>query len=308
MLTTQIDNFPLKRGKVRDVYDLGETLVIISTDRISCFDYVLPTPIPNKGKVLTQMSLFWNKFLNVKNHFISDNIADLPVEFRKQHEALEGRTMLVRKTSVVPFECIVRSYLTGSGWNEYKSSGKIGDIELPTGLKENSQFPKPIFTPSTKEEQGHDINISFGQMKERLVGKMTFIEENYGKLNASLYSNVADEVKRKSLEVFTLALEYAWNKGIIIADTKFEWGQLPKSELLLIDEVLTPDSSRFWPLSEYKLGSSMPSYDKQYVRDWLVESGWDKNSNPPELPKKVVEKTSQKYQEAYYRLTGKTID
>jgi len=288
---TNIEGFPVKRGKVRDVYDIDDdTLVVITTDRISCFDFVLPTAIPEKGKVLTQISLFWMDILLFENHLISDEIADLPKEFRNHHKVLEERTMLVKKCKVIPFECIVRGNLTGSAWNEYQRSGIMAGLELPKDLQENSPFPRPIFTPSTKSEQGHDQNISIREMKELL--------------DYSLATCIED----MSLNAYAMAQEYAWNRGIIIADTKFEWGLNGNDDIILIDEVLTPDSSRFWPLSEYKLGESINSFDKQYVRDWLLQSGWDRKSKPPELPNKIVKKTQEKYYEAYHRLTGKVFD
>lgn len=293
LLQTNVEGFALKRGKVRDVYEIDEdTLAIITTDRISAFDYVLPNGIPEKGKLLTQISLFWMDFLGYDNHLISDDLEDLPKQFRDQHKVLEDRTMLVRKCKVVPFECIARGFLTGSGWAEYQQSGMVAGIELPPGLQQNCQFPRPMFTPSTKEETGHDINITFREMTERT--------------NPSL----AQEMQQYTLDAFADALDYAWHRGIIIADTKFEWGESKvdsHKELLLIDEVLTPDSSRFWPVSEYKLGESIPSFDKQFVRDWLLQSSWDRKSPPPALPKEVVSKTRDKYFEAYYRLTGKAF-
>ncbi len=284
---SQIEGYPVKRGKVRDVYDIGDDhLVIVASDRISAFDYVLPNAIPDKGKILTQLSIFWMDLLGYENHFVSDWVGDLPKAFHK--EELDHRVMLVKKCHVIPFECIVRAYLTGSGWAEYKQSSMVCGMGLPEGLQENSPFPHPIFTPSTKEEVGHDQNITFREMEVRCKD--------------------AGAVRTMSVDAFNEALDFAWARGIIIADTKFEWGKLSDGEICLIDEILTPDSSRFWPLDGYKLGSSMPSFDKQYVRDYLKTTGWDKNSPPPELPKDVVEKTRHKYLEAYYRITGKNLE
>jgi phosphoribosylaminoimidazole-succinocarboxamide synthase len=289
LLQSQVLGVPVRRGKVRDVYDLGDRLVIVATDRISAFDWVLHTGIPDKGRVLTGMTRFWLEFLKVPNHLLSMNVSSFGAAFASQKDLLAGRSMLVRKTQVVPVECVVRGYLAGSGWKEYKQQGTVCGIRLPAGLRESQELPEPIFTPATKEESGHDQNIPFEKMVE-ISGKAT-----------------ADELRRRSLEIYARARDFARGKGIIIADTKFEWGQLPGGELILIDEVLTPDSSRFWPMDEYKPGSNPPSYDKQFVRDWLETTGWDKNSSPPPLPAEVVSKTRQKYLEAYERLTGKPL-
>jgi len=283
---SQIEGYPCRRGKVRDIYDLGDRLVIIATDRISAFDWVLPTAIPDKGRVLTQMTLFWLKHFNVPNHYLSSEPREMGAAFAAQAAALEGRTMLVRKTEVVPVECVARGYLAGSGWKEYRQQGTVCGIKLPAGLQESQQLPEAIFAPATKEESGHDINISFEQMVE-FTGK-----------------SVAAELRTRSLDLYRRAAEHARTRGIIIADTKFEWGRLPGGELILIDEALTPDSSRFWPVDGYRVGISPPSFDKQFVRDWLESSGWDKNSPPPELPAEVVARTREKYVEAYTRLTG----
>lgn len=278
LTTTSIPGYPCRRGKVRDVYDLGECLIIIATDRISAFDWILPTPIPGKGRILTELTCFWLKHLNVPNHLISTALADMPEAFRR--EELEGRTMLVRKTEVVPIECVVRGYLAGSGLKEYRQSGTVCGIVLPAGLRESDRLPEPIFTPATKAESGHDENIAFAEMV-RLVG-----------------SNVAEELRSRSIDIYQRASEHARGRGIIIADTKFEWGRLPSGEIILIDEALTPDSSRFWPGDQYEPGRPQQSFDKQFVRDWLESTTWDKNSPPPELPAEVVEKTLAKYQEA----------
>ena len=287
MLQSNITAYPRRQGKVRDVYDLGERLVIVATDRISAFDWVLPTPIPGKGRILTALTLFWLRWLNVPNHFLSDRPGDLPHEFRAPEFA--GRTMLVHKTEVLPIECVVRGYLAGSGWKDYRQTGAVCGISLPAGLQEGQQLPEPIFTPATKAETGHDQNISFDQMIAD-VGRVT-----------------ATELRTKSLDVYRRASEYAAKKGMIVADTKFEWGRLPSGEIILIDEVLTPDSSRFWPADGYAPGRSQPSFDKQFVRDWLESTSWDKNSPPPELPASVVERTRAKYLEAVERLTGETL-
>jgi phosphoribosylaminoimidazole-succinocarboxamide synthase len=285
LLQSQVPGFPRRQGKVRDVYDLGETLAIVACDRISAFDWVMPNGIPEKGRILTTMSVFWFDWLKVPNHLISTDLAKLPAAF--QLEALRGRTMLVRKTEVVPIECVARGYLLGTGWKEYKASGTVCGIPLRAGLLEASKLDEPIFTPATKEEGGlHDENISFERMSE-LVGL-----------------DLAKELRTRTLDVYRRAAAHAESRGIILADTKLEWGRLPTGELILIDEVLTPDSSRFWPLDTYKPGSSPPSFDKQYVRDWLETTAWDKKSPPPLLPAEVVEKTTEKYREALKRLTG----
>ena len=289
LLQSHVPGVPCRRGKVRDVYDLGDKLVIVATDRISAFDWVLPTGIPDKGRVLTQLTLFWLEYLKVPNHLLATDVKQMGPAFAERAEVLTGRSMLVRKAKVVPVECVVRGYLAGSGWKEYRRDSKVCGVSLPSGLEESQQLPEPIFTPATKEETGHDINISFEQMVE-ITGKAT-----------------AEELRRRSLEVYVKAAEYAQHRGIIIADTKFEWGQLPNGELILIDEVLTPDSSRFWPRDQYRPGTSPPSFDKQFVRDWLETTGWDKNSPPPAAPADVVAKTREKYLEAYERLTGEKL-
>jgi phosphoribosylaminoimidazole-succinocarboxamide synthase len=276
----------VRRGKVRDVYDLGDRLLLVATDRISAFDWILPTGIADKGRVLTQISTFWFELLREPNHLISANVADFPLPGDVDRAPLRGRTMLVRKTDVVPIECVVRGYLSGSGWKEYRERGRVCGLRLPAGLVESDRLPEPIFTPATKAESGHDENISFEQMCE-IVGTAT-----------------AEELRQRSLDVYRRGAEFARGKGIIIADTKFEWGRTGDG-IILIDEVMTPDSSRFWPLDEYKPGRGQPSFDKQFVRDWLEQSGWDKNSPPPQLPPDVVAHTRAKYVEAYERLTSK---
>jgi phosphoribosylaminoimidazole-succinocarboxamide synthase len=286
---SEVPGYPCRRGKVRDIYDLGDRLVIVATDRISAFDWVLPTAIPDKGRVLTGLTLFWLKYLQVSNHLLSTDVGDLPAPFAAQADVLAGRTMLVRKTEVVAIECVVRGYLAGSGWKEYRRDQKVCGIALPPGLRESEQLPEPIFTPATKEETGHDINIAWNKMVQ-ITG-----------------SPVAEELRRRSLEIYRRAAAYARSRGILIADTKFEWGKLPDHELILIDEVLTPDSSRFWPLDQYEPGRSPPSFDKQFIRDWLEASGWDKNSSPPEIPPDVVERTRAKYLEAFEQLTDSKL-
>ncbi len=287
VLHTDVPGFPKRSGKVRDVYDLGNRLVIIATDRISAFDWVLPTAIPDKGRILTQISLFWFRFLGVPNHLLSADLVDMPEPFRR--DELRGRTMLVRKTEVVPFECVVRGYLVGSGWKDYRKTGQVCGIPLPSGMRESDQLGEPIFTPSTKAESGHDENVSF-EVMAKAVGDFT-----------------ANALRDQSIDVYRRASEYARSRGVIIADTKFEWGKLPGGEIILIDEVLTPDSSRFWPADQYQPGRSQPSYDKQFVRDWLESTTWDKNSPPPELPAEVVARTRAKYLEALEKLTGETL-
>lgn len=283
LLKSEVAGFPCRRGKVRDVYDLGDRLVIVATDRISAFDWVMPNGIPGKGQILTELSLFWFDLLNVSNHLISSRSSDLPPAF--QLDELNGRTMLVRKTEVIPVECVARGYLAGSGWKEYQRERSVCGIHLPCGLSEASRLPEPIFTPASKAEQGlHDENISFDTMA-RQVGIA-----------------VAEELRARTLDIYRRAREYADVRGIILADTKLEWGRLPTGELILIDEVLTPDSSRFWPKDTYRVGVSPPSFDKQFVRDWLESTDWDKKSPPPTLPEEVVGKTSAKYREALMRL------
>ncbi len=289
LLQSDVPGWPCRRGKVRDVYDLGDRLAIVATDRIIAFDWILPTGIPDKGRVLTALSLFWFDFLKVPNHLLSTDLAEMGQAFAERAAELTGRTTLVRKASVVPIECVVRGYLAGSGWKEYQKSGTVCGVALPKGLRQSEQLPEPIFTPATKEEKGHDINISFEQMAS-IVGR-----------------DISETLRQRSLDVYRRAADYARDRGIILADTKFEWGRVPEDELILIDEVLTPDSSRFWPADEYRVGVSPPSFDKQIVRDWLETTPWDKNSPPPQLPAVVVEKTRQKYREAFQRLTGKDL-
>lgn len=280
-----------KSGKVRDIYELNGRLLIVATDRISAFDVVLPNGIPYKGIVLTQLSRFWFEKLAavVENHMLSAETSSLPAELRGQAEVLAGRSMLVKKTEVIPVECVVRGYLSGSAWKEYREQGEVCGIRLPKGLRESERLPEPIFTPATKAESGHDLNISFEQMAS-MVGK-----------------ELAEKLKGLSLEIYRRAAEYAEEKGIIISDTKFEFGLLD-GRVIWIDEALTPDSSRFWPKAEYRPGGAQPSFDKQFVRDYLESVNWNKQPPAPELPEGVVAVTSRKYLEAYRLLTGRELE
>ena len=284
---TVIDIKPDAQGKVRDIYDLGDKLLMVATDRISAFDYILDSEIPNKGRVLTQLSLFWLDQMKdvVDNHLISADVADLPEQFKPYADYLNGRFMLVKKAEMFPVECIVRGYLAGSGLKEYQKQGTVCGIQLPEGLVNSSKLPEPIFTPSTKAEiGGHDENISFERCVE-LIG-----EEN------------ATALRDLAIKIYSLARDHAAENGIIIADTKFEFGVID-GKIILADEVMTPDSSRFWPGDEYEPGKSQPSFDKQFLRDWLT-ANWDRQGNPPALPEEIVEKTSQKYIQAYEKITG----
>ena len=280
-----------KRGKVRDIYEIDDNLLIVATDRISAFDFVLPDPIPNKGIYLTQLSIFWFEKMKkiAKNHLISGDVEDFPDELKDYRDILDKRSMLVTKTEVIPVECIVRGYLSGSGWKEYQKKGEICGVKLPKGLRESEKLDEPIFTPTTKAEKGHDMPITFEQFKD-MVGKET-----------------AEKLRDLSIEIYEKARDYAYQRGIIIADTKFEFG-VKDGEIILVDELLTPDSSRFWPLDAYEPGKPQPSFDKQYVRDYLTSTGWDKNSPPPHLPEEVIRETEKKYREAFERLTGKRLD
>jgi len=287
----QLLPMPDSQGKVRDLYDLGDRLLLVASDRISAFDVVLPDPIPFKGEVLTKLSLFWFELLGdvVPNHLLSADVTDLPAEFAPMAEYLRGRFMLVKKARVFPVECIVRGYLAGSGWAEYQRAGTVCGIPLAQGLLESDRLPEPIFTPSTKAEIGsHDENVSF-QHAAQIIGL-----------------EAAEELRDKSLAVYSAAREHAAERGIIIADTKFEFGVID-GQVTLVDEVLTPDSSRFWPAASYRPGGGQPSFDKQFVRDWLTESGWDKNPPAPALPVDVVEQTSKMYIQAYELITGRAF-
>ncbi len=288
LLESTLTGIPVKRGKVRDVYDFGDRLLLVATDRISAFDWILPVGIPDKGRILTQISQFWFDFLQVNDHLLSLDVTTLPLPADADVAALQGRSMVVRKTEVVPIECVVRGYLAGSGWKEYRSEGTLAGERLPSGLRECDQLPAPQFTPATKAESGHDENISIAEM-ENLVG-----------------AELADDLQTLSLGIYERAAAAARERGIIIADTKFEFG-LVGNEIVLIDEVLTPDSSRFWPADLYAPGRNQPSFDKQFVRDWLETTDWDKNSPPPVPPEEIVSKTREKYIEAFERLSGRTI-
>jgi phosphoribosylaminoimidazole-succinocarboxamide synthase len=280
---------PVARGKVRDIYDLGERLLIVATDRLSAFDVVMPTPIPDKGRVLTQLSLFWFAHLRdvIPNHVLS--ATDFPPPFDVYREELTGRSMVVRKTEPLPIECVVRGYVSGSGWKDYRATGKICGIALPPSLRESDRLPEPIFTPATKATSGHDENISFAQAAA-LIGQ-----------------ELAERVRAVSLEIYRQAAAYAEPRGVILADTKFEFGLL-RDELIWIDEALTPDSSRFWPAALYHPGGPQPSFDKQFVRDYLERIQWPKTPPGPELPEEVVAATRAKYREAYRLLAGCALD
>jgi phosphoribosylaminoimidazole-succinocarboxamide synthase len=285
---------PAARGKVRDIYDLGDKLLIVASDRLSAFDVVLPTGIPDKGRVLTQLSLFWFNLLRdaVSNHVLS--ATDFPAPFDAHYDELAGRSMVVRKAQPLPIECVVRGYVSGSGWKDYRATGKICGIALPAGLRESDRLSEPIFTPATKAVSGHDENISF-ESAASLVGQ-----------------DVAERVRQISLKIYRRAAAYAEPRGIILADTKFEFGLVTSphegTDLIWIDEALTPDSSRFWPAAEYKPGGAQPSFDKQYVRDYLERIKWNKTPPGPELPPDVVTATRAKYREAFHILTGKELD
>ncbi|MFM7868193.1 MAG: phosphoribosylaminoimidazolesuccinocarboxamide synthase [Planctomycetaceae bacterium] len=285
MLNSAIPGMTPRRGKVRDVYDFGDRLLFVATDRISAFDYVLPNAIPRKGEVLTRLSQFWFDLLGVSHHFLSDDPEQLPLPAGTDVASLRGRSMVVRRTEVIPIECVARGYLSGSGWKEYQQSGTVCGIRLPAGLEESSRLPAPIFTPATKAETGHDENISFEQTAQ-LIGH-----------------SLAERLRELTLAIYQRGCQHAAAKGIIIADTKFEFGLLD-GQVILIDEVMTPDSSRFWPADLWQPGRGQASFDKQFVRDWLLSSGWDRNSPPPQLPEDVVQRTSARYIEAWERLTG----
>jgi phosphoribosylaminoimidazole-succinocarboxamide synthase len=280
----------LKRGKVRDMYDLGETLLMVATDRISAFDVIMPDPVPEKGKILTQISLFWFDVMKpvISNHIISSNVDDYPEICKPYAEMLRDRSMLVKKAKPLPIECVVRGYISGSGWKSYQESGIVCGIKLPDGLQESEKLPEPVFTPSTKEEVGvHDVNINFEEAV-KIIGR-----------------SLAEKVKEISLSIYKKGAELADKKGIIIADTKFEFG-IFENDIILIDELLTPDSSRFWPKESYSPGQSQKSYDKQYLRDYLISINWDKLPPAPFLPKEVVKNTREKYLDALKLITGKS--
>jgi len=279
----------LRSGKVREVFDLCETLLFVATDRLSAFDVVLPDPIPHKGAVLNQLSAFWfRRFDTVDNHFVTADFDKFPKELQSFREQLAGRSMIIRKTKPLPAECVVRGYLAGSGWKEYRESQSVCGIKLLGGLQLASQLPEPIFTPATKSESGHDLNIGMDECRKILGDEM------------------AERVRELSLQIYSAGRDHAAQRGIIVADTKFEFGVVD-GELLLIDEVLTPDSSRFWPRDQYVVGQSPPSFDKQFVRDYLETLDWDKTPPAPKLPEDVIAKTSAKYVEAFERLTGEKL-
>ena len=280
-----------KKGKVRDIYEVDDNLLLIVTDRISAFDWVLPEAIPNKGICLTQISAFWFDYFKdiIPNHMISADISDFPSELQEYADQLYGRSMLVKKAEVLPIECIVRGYISGSAWRSYKKDNTVCGMKLPSGMQESEQFDEPLFTPSTKAETGHDENISYEEM-ENIIG-----------------ADDAAKLKELSLKIYKTAAEYARKKGIIIADTKFEFGKIG-DQIIIVDELLTPDSSRFWPADEYQPGKGQPSFDKQYVRDYLSTTDWDKNSDPPHLPNEVILGTEKRYLEAYEKLTGKKLE
>jgi phosphoribosylaminoimidazole-succinocarboxamide synthase len=295
--TTLARRLPDRQGKVRDIYDLGDRLLIIATDRISAFDYVLGSGIPDKGKVLSQISAFWFDRTQtiVPNHVLSTDVGDLPDAFAADAEILAGRSMLVRRTEPLPIECVARGYLSGSGWKDYRATGAVCGIELPQGLVESTRLPQPIFTPATKSQSGHDINISAGEATT-LVGSAVF-----------------DRARELTLRLYAEGAAYAESRGILVADTKFEFGLLPDDgrpaaeRLIVIDEMLTPDSSRFWPADQYRPGGPQPSFDKQFVRDYLERVKWNKQPPVPALPDEVVMKTREKYVEAFRRLTGREL-
>ncbi|MBE6428265.1 MAG: phosphoribosylaminoimidazolesuccinocarboxamide synthase [Planctomycetaceae bacterium] len=287
LLQTSLD-FPVRCGKVRDVYDFGDEVLLVSTDRISAFDWILPSGIPDKGRVLTQIAAFWFEQLGEENHLITVDVDQMECLSGVSPEVkaeLAGRSTLCKKSQVFPIECIVRGCLTGSGWKEYQKSQTICGIHLPGGLQESVRLETPIFTPTTKAEEGHDENVTFEEMCD-IIG-----------------AEAAAELRDRSISLFQRGADYAAERGIIIADTKFEWG-LCDGKIILIDEVLTPDSSRFWPADDYEVGRSQKSFDKQFVRDWLLASDWDRQSVPPQLPEEIISKTRSKYIEAYERLTG----
>jgi phosphoribosylaminoimidazole-succinocarboxamide synthase len=281
-------SIPKRRGKVRDVYDLGDRLLLVATDRISAFDWVMPNGIPDKGRVLTGLSAYWFRHLKIPDHFLSTDVEEFGIAMTlEEREALRGRATLVRKARVVPFECVVRGYLSGSAWKEYRATGTVCGIRLPAGLVESQQID-PVFTPATKAETGHDENVSFDVMA------------------SAVSAEIAGTLRSLSLDVYGAASARALERGLILADTKFEWGFDDRTgELLLVDEVLTPDSSRYWDLQTYRPGGPQPSFDKQFVRDWLERSGWDKSSPPPELPADVVAGTRSRYVEAFERVVGR---
>jgi len=297
LLETSLPGLPKKRGKVRDVYDLGDgRLLIVATDRLSAFDWILPTGIPDKGRVLTALSVFWFGRLNVKHHLLSTNLDDTGLTLdRATRSALDGRSMIVKKSEVFPFECVVRGYLAGSGWKEYQVGRTVCGEKLPAGLSESARLDPPLFTPATKADSGHDENIPFSKMAEALDD----------------FKGLAETIRKTCLETYQTARAFAEERGLILADTKFEMGWIPDeggSKILgFVDEMLTPDSSRYWPAEGYKPGRPQPSFDKQFVRDWLETTSWDKSTSPPPLPPDVIARTRDKYIDAYEILTGQSF-
>jgi phosphoribosylaminoimidazole-succinocarboxamide synthase len=292
LLETRLNGLaPHRQGKVRDIFDLGDSLLMVATDRISAFDYVLGSGIPDKGKVLTQLSAFWFEKTAgiVPNHLLTMDVREFPSEMRSQADVLAGRSMLVRKTNPVPLECVARGYLSGSGWKEYQATGAVCGVALPPGLRESERLPEPIFTPATKATTGHDVNVSEAEAAKH-VGQP-----------------LVQRLRELTLALYQFGLAHAESCGIILADTKFEFGLTDTNEIILIDEALTPDSSRYWPRDQYASGGSQPSFDKQYVRDYLEQIHWNKQPPVPSLPDEVVTRTRQKYVEAYRRLTGKEL-
>lgn len=295
LLQTNLPGCSRRQGKVRDLYDLGDRLLMVSTDRISAFDWVLPTGIPDKGRILTQMSLFWFERLGAPHHVLSADVATMELPPGVDRAPLIGRTLLVRKGRILPFECVVRGYLAGSGWRDYQRTGAVCGVSLPTGLREAERLPEPIFTPATKAEAGHDENVSFAAMSE------------------AIGAAAAEELRLRSLDLYRRGADLAAERGLLLADTKFEWAWTkdaedvdPRTDLMLADEALTPDSSRYWPAAGWTPGAAPPSFDKQYVRDYLANSGWDRQSPPPPLPNEIVTRTRAKYIECYERVTGST--
>ena len=283
--------FPVRRGKVRDVYDVGDALLIVASDRISAFDVIMPNGIPDKGRALTALSLFWFAQFGTQfeHHLIAGDVEAYPPPLRQYHAQVRGRSMLVKKANVVPIECVARGYLAGSGWKEYQQTQSVCGVRLPPGLRQCEKLPQPIFTPATKEESGHDVNVSFEEAAIR-VG-----------------ADTAATLRERTLSLYAQAAQFAAARGVIIADTKFEFGRLPDGRLILIDEILTPDSSRFWPADQYQPGRDQASFDKQFVRNWLERQPWDKSPPAPTLPADVVEGTRRRYLEAYERLTGRPL-
>lgn len=289
LFESQLPGLTCRRGKVRDVYDLGDRLVLVATDRVSAFDVIMPTAIPDKGRILTALTLFWLDFLGVPHHLLETDPRRMGEPFASHADVLAGRTCMVRKTQVIPFECVARGYLVGSGWKEYRAHGTVCGQSLPTGLEQAAKLPTTLFTPATKAEVGHDENVPFERMVDDLGEELAVL------------------ARKRTLAIYEKAATHAASCGLILADTKLEWGLTTAGEMILIDEVLTPDSSRFWPADQWRVGISPPSFDKQYLRDWL-EANWDPQTPAPILPDEIVEQTRRRYHEAYERLTGKKLE